>query len=129
PADASKLSKTALGINLGQNNSVQNPLDLVPRLCWSDNCSATSNGGNSNTFQLAQAPRITFDNRYPMNDRTGTWEGTDGITKIWNQHTIKGGAYFQAGRYLQSHTGSIFNGAFNYAVNTSSPFDTQYGYS
>jgi hypothetical protein len=122
-ADADKLSKTALGINLGQNNADQNALDLVPRV------TGLSSGGSNNTFQLAQAPQITFDNRYPMNDRTGTWEGTENVTKIWNQHTFKVGAYYQAGRYLQSHTGSVFNGNFNFGVNTSSPYDTQYAYS
>lgn len=124
--DAKKISKTALGISLGQNNPAQNPLDLVPRV---PNSSGLNSGGSGSTFQLAQAPQINFDNRYPMNDRTGTWEGTDNVTKIWREHTFKVGAYFQAGRYLQSHTGSTFNGSFNFGVNTSSPFDTQYAYS
>lgn len=122
-SDANKLSKSALGINLGQNNPAQNPLDLVPRV------TGLSSGGSGGTFQLAQAPQITFDNRYPMYDMTGTWEGTDGLTKIWNRHTFKVGAYFQAGRYLQSHTGSTFNGNFNFGANSSSPYDTQYAYS
>src|SRR5262245_36916101 len=123
PDDNKKISKSALGINLGQNNPSQNPSDVVPRV------TGLSSGGASGSFQLAQAPQITFDNRYPMNDRTGTWEVTDGITKIWNQHTLKFGIYYQTGRYLQSHTGSTFNGNFNFGVNTSSPFDTQYAYS
>ncbi len=123
PADAKRITKAALGINLGQNNPAQNPFDVVPRI------TGLSSGGSNNTFQLAQAPQITFDNRYPMNDRTGTWEGTDGVTKIWNQHTLKAGVYYQTGRYLQSHTGSTFNGNFSFGVNTSSPFDTQYAYS
>jgi len=123
PDDAKRISKSALRINLGQNNPAQNPLDLVPRV------TGLSSGGSNGTFQLAQAPQITFDNRYPMNDRTGTWEAMDGLTKTWNQHTIKAGIYYQTGRYLQSHTGSTFNGNFNFGVNTSSPFDTQYAYS
>jgi Carboxypeptidase regulatory-like domain len=123
PEDARKITKDALGINLGQNNPAQNPFDIVPRV------TGLSSGGANNTFQLAQAPQITFDNRYPMNDRTGTWEATDGITKIWNQHSLKAGIYYQTGRYLQSHTGSTFNGNFNFGVNNSSPFDTQYAYS
>src|SRR5215471_14744410 len=123
PADANKISKTALGINLGQNNPAQNPFDVVPRI------TSLSSGGSNGTYQLTQAPQITFDNRYPMNDRTDTWEGTDGLTKIHNRHTFKAGVYYQRGRYLQSHTGSTFNGNFNFGVNTSSPFDTQYAYS
>ncbi len=122
-ADAKRISKSALGISLGQNNPTQNPLDLVPRV------TSLSSGGSNGTFQLAQAPQINFDNRYPMLDATGTWEGTENLTKIWKQHTFKVGAYYQAGHYLQSHTGSTFNGNFNFGVNTSSPFDTQYAYS
>lgn len=122
-ADAARISKSALGIGLGQNNPAQNPFDVVPRV------TGLSSGGSNGTFKLAQAPQINFDNRYPMYDMTGTWEGTDSLTKVWGAHTVKAGAYFQAGRYLQSHTGSTFDGNFNFGVNTSSPYDTQYAYS
>lgn len=122
PADYKKLQKTALGVNLGQNDPSQNPLDLVPALA------NLNSGGSSGTYQLAQAPNLSFTARFPLRDFTGTWEGTDGLTKIWRQHTFKVGAYFQAGRYLQEHSGNNFNGSFNFSPNTSSPYDTQYSY-
>jgi hypothetical protein len=122
-ADLEKLSKKALGITLGQNNPAQNPTDLVPRI------TGLSSGGSSGTFQLAQAPEINFDNRWPMDNSTGTWEFTDGITKVWNRHTLKAGIYYQNSRYIQRHIGSVFSGNFAFGASTSSPYDTQYAYS
>lgn len=121
--DLQKLQKSALGVSLGQNNPDQNPLDLVPRVL------GLSSGGSSGTFQLAAAPEINFDNRFPMDSNTGTWEFTDGLTKVWNNHTLKGGLYMQFGRYIQRHGGSTFDGAFNFGANNSNPYDTQYAYS
>jgi hypothetical protein len=122
-SDLDKVSKSKLGISLGQNNPSQNPTDLVPRV------TGLSSGTSSPSYQLAAAPSIDFDNRWPMKNATGTWEGTDGITKIWGHHTSKAGVYFQAGRYLQRHIGSTFNGNFNFGASTSNPNDTQYAYS
>lgn len=122
-ADAAKLSKSALGISLGQLNSAQNPLTLVPRI------PKLSSGGSNGTFKLASAPSIDFDNRFPMDNSTGTWEFTDGLTKIWGNHTVKAGIYNQEGRYIQRHIGSIFNGYFDNGANNASPDDTNYAWS
>ncbi|HWR37435.1 MAG TPA: TonB-dependent receptor [Clostridia bacterium] len=122
-ADVEKLSRSALGVTLGQNNPDQNPLNLLPRI------TGMSSGGSSGTFQLKRAPEINFDNRFPMDNSTGTWEITDGLTKVWNNHTFKGGVYFQLGNYTQRHIGSVFSGNFNFGANSSSPYDTQYAYS
>ena len=118
-----QLSKSKLGIALGQNNADQNPLGLVPRI------TGLSSKSGSGTFSINNAPNIDFDNRFPMHNSTGTWEITDNVTKIWHQHTFKGGIYYQASRYLQRHIGSIFNGNFNFGANSSSPYDTQYAFS
>jgi len=122
-SDLAKVSKSKLGISLAQNNPDQNPTNLVPRI------TGLSSGGSNGTFQLANAPTIDFDNRWPMKNATGTWEGTDGLTKIWGHHTSKGGVYFQAGRYLQRHIGSVFNGNFDFGTSSSNPYDTNYAYS
>lgn len=122
-ADEAKLQKSALGITLGQNDPAQNPLNLLPRI------TGLSSGGSGGTFKLASAPEINFDNRFPMNNSTGTWEFTDGLTKIWNNHTAKAGIYLQAGRYIQRHIGSIFSGNFAFGASSSSPYDTNYAYS
>lgn len=122
-ADVQKLSKSALKISLGQINSAQNPLALVPRI------PNLSSGGSSGTFKLANAPTINFDNRFPMKNTTGTWEFTDGLTKIWRNHAFKVGIYNQEGRYIQRHIGSIFDGQIDDGANNASPFDTNYAWS
>jgi hypothetical protein len=122
-SDLAKLQKTSLGIGLSQLNSAQNPLALVPRI------TGLSSGGSSGTFKLASAPTIDFDNRFPMDNSTGTWEFSDGLTKIWRQHTFKAGIYNQEGRYIQRHIGSIFNGNFDMGANNGSPNDTNYAWS
>jgi hypothetical protein len=122
-SDIDKLSKTSLGISLGQLNSAQNPLALVPRI------TGLSSGGSNGTFKLSSAPTIDFDNRFPMDNTTGTWEFTDGLTKIWGSHAFKVGIYNQEGRYIQRHIGSIFNGNFDVGANNGSPYDTNYAWS
>lgn len=122
-SDLQKLTRSGLGVDLGQNNAAQNALGLIPRI------TGLSSGSKDGVFQLAQAPSIDFDNRFPMDNSTGTWEVTDGITKVWNNHTAKAGIYFQAGRYIQRHIGSVFNGNFNFGGSSSSPYDTNYAYS
>jgi hypothetical protein len=122
PSDLSLLSRSALGLSLGQNNTAQNPTDLVPRIT---NLGSSSGG---TVFGIGNAPSIDFDNRWPMSNLTGTWEFTDGLTKVWHRHTAKAGIYFQASRYLQRHIGSQFNGNFDFRTNSSNPYDSQYAY-
>lgn len=116
------LEKDKLGITIGQNNPAQNPLNLVPRI------TSLGSSSGSSVFGIGNAPAIDFDNRFPMKNSTGTWEGSDGITKVWGNHTSKAGAYFQSSRYLQRHIGSTFNGNFNFQTNVSNPNDAQYAY-
>jgi hypothetical protein len=116
------LEKDKLGVSIGQNNPAQNPLNLVPRI------TGLGNSSGNTTFAIGNAPSIDFDNRFPMKNSTGTWEGTDGLTKIWGRHTSKVGAYYQAGRYLQRHIGSTFDGNFDFRTSSSNPNDSQYAY-
>jgi hypothetical protein len=129
-ADYAKITRSGLGVTLGQlypNGTApsyrNNPLGLIPRITG-----LTSTGEGSGVYALSAAPSWDFDNRFPMDNMTGTWEFTDGLTKIWNQHTFKVGAYFQAGRYLQKHIGSVFSGNFDFGTSTSNPAETGYSY-
>jgi len=121
-ADAAKVERDKLGLSIGQNNPAQNPLHLVPRI------TSLGSSSGSTTFGIANAPAIDFDNRFPMKNMTGTWEGTEAITKVWRSHTAKAGVYFQSSRYLQRHIGSVFDGNFDFRTNSSNPSDTQYAY-
>lgn len=122
------LEKNKDGITLGQNNPAQNPLDLIPRIPKSGSGSTLNQASGSTVFGIGNAPYIDFDNRFPMKNMTGTWEGTDGVTKVWHDHTLKAGVYFQSSRYLQRHIGSVFDGSFDFRTNSSNPYDTQYAY-
>jgi hypothetical protein len=129
-ADYAKITKSGLGVTLGQlypdgtaPSYRNNPLGLIPRITG-----LGSGNDSNNLYQLSSAPSWDFDNRFPMQNMTGTWEFTDGVTKIWNRHTFKVGAYFQAGRYLQRHIGSVFSGNFDFTTSTTNPFETGYGY-
>jgi hypothetical protein len=82
----------------------------------------------SNGFGIANAPQINFYTRFPFNNNTGTWEYTDGLTKVWGKHTAKFGVYWQNGRYVQHPIGNQFNGTFKFDVNASDANDTGYAY-
>jgi len=56
-----------------------------------------------------------------------TIDATDNISKVWGRHTIKGGTYFQRSRKNQTSFGN-FNGNYNFADNSSNPYDTNFGY-
>jgi hypothetical protein len=129
-ADASgpaQLEKKNNGVTLGQNDPAQNPLGLVPRITGHSSPSLGKASG-STVFGIGNAPYIDFDNRFPMKNGTGTWEGTEGLTKVWRSHTAKTGVYFQSSRYLQRHIGSVFDGSFDFQTNSSNPRDTQFAF-
>jgi outer membrane receptor protein involved in Fe transport len=67
--------------------------------------------------------------RFPLEDVVSNYDVTDGLTKIWNQHTFKFGADLEFDTYLQKHTGGSFAGNFAFDKNTSNPFETNYAYS
>jgi len=118
PSDMTRFQKDKVGINLGQFNPEINPLNLVPR--------ASFNG--SSGFAVTNAPQILFDNRFPLANDTRSWQGSDGLTKVWRNHTSKAGAYLQLGKYIQRHIGATFDGQFSFDTSTSNPGDTGYAY-
>lgn len=116
--DLPKFQRNAIGFGLGQFNPQINSLNLVPRVTW----------GGSSGFAVNNTPSINFDNRFPLNDLTRSWQGSDSLTKVWNRHTSKAGFYLQLGKYVQHRQGATFNGQFDFATNTSNPNDTGYTY-
>ena len=122
------------GVSIGQFNPATNPLNLVPNISFNGGgVNAGSGfgigqGTNCNTAAAACAPQINFYTRFPFNNNTGTWEYTDGLTKVWRQHTTKFGVYWQNGRYVQHPIGNQFNGKFAFDVNSSNATDAGYAY-
>ncbi|MEO7143838.1 MAG: carboxypeptidase regulatory-like domain-containing protein [Bryobacteraceae bacterium] len=116
PANLNKIERTNAGIALGQLYPRNNPLNLIP---------AMSFGGVPN------AATTRFDGRFPMHDTVVSLTLTDGLTKVWNNHTFKFGVDLQGDQYDQAHhSGSAsFTGSFDFGRNTQNPFDSNYAYS
>jgi hypothetical protein len=124
PADLATLQRgTSTGVNLGQFNPAFNPLNLVPNATFGGGGTSASGG-----FGISNDPQINFYTRFPFNNNTGTWEYTDGLTKVWNKHTTKFGVYWQNGRYVQHPIGNQFNGTFSFNVTPANVTDAGYAY-
>lgn len=124
PADLKKYQRGGgTGVNLGQFNPTLNPLNLIPNMTFGGGSTSASSG-----FGISNAPEINFYTRFPFNNNTGTWEYTDGLTKVWNKHTSKFGVYWQNGRYVQHPIGGQFNGTFSFNVTPANATDAGYAY-
>ena len=124
PSDIAKVQRgSSTGVNLGQFNPDFNPLNLIPNVSFGGGGTNASSG-----FGISNDPMVNFYTRFPFNNNTGTWEYTDGLTKVWNRHTTKVGIFWQNGRYIQHPIGNQFNGSFSFNVNTSSATDAGYAY-
>lgn len=124
PSDLATVQRgSTTGVNLGQFNPQFNPLNLIPNVSFGGGGTNASNG-----FGISNDPAINFYTRFPFNNNTGTWEYTDGLTKIWNKHITKVGIYWQNGRYVQHPIGNQFNGIYSFNVSTSNATDAGYAY-
>ena len=107
--------RATYGINIPQTYPADNPLGLLP---------AMSFGG------ITGAASVTYDGRFPMVDDSTAFTFSDGLTKIWREHTFKVGFKMQHALYNQYHQagGANFPGNFNFQTNSSFPDDTGYAY-
>ena len=123
PKGASELAavqKSALGISIGQFRPQLNPLGLIPTFLF---------GGGG----LSSLPSIGLSGptqgRFPINSQSGSYGISDGIYKVWKNHTAKAGIYFHSDRYVQRHSASDFAGSYDFSVNTQNALDTGNTYS
>ena len=124
PGDLAKVQRgSSTGVNIGQFNPQFNPLNLIPNATFGGGGTSASSG-----FGISNDPQVNFYTRFPFNNNTGTWEYTDGLTKVWNKHTTKFGVYWQNGRYVQHPIGNQFNGSFSFNVSPSNLNDAGYAY-
>ncbi len=66
-------------------------------------------------------------NNAPFYNYNTTIEWIDNLTKVWNQHVIKGGIYVQRSRKDQTSFANA-NGDINFGDSSSNPFDTGFGF-
>jgi len=117
-ATNNNLSQTALG---------SNPLPVLYPGAVQDNYLPNvtfggTNLANSTSFGSADAPFINYNT---------TIDITDGLTKVWNTHTVKVGLYMQRSRKNQTSFAS-FNGSYNFGdtggPTGANPLDSGYGF-
>lgn len=111
-----EFSKNTQGIDLGQLNSQNNPLDLVPAM---------------NYGVIPNPAGVSYDPRFPMSDLVITPSISDGLSFVHGYHTMKFGVYADNGIYNQPHHSgnSSFTGAFTFTgANQNNPYNTGYGY-
>ncbi|MBS1859820.1 MAG: TonB-dependent receptor [Acidobacteria bacterium] len=110
-------SRTKSGVNLPvlYPNAVQR--DYLPYVTFGG-----SRIGNSPAFNQGNngaGPFINFNTTYDI---------TDSVSKVWNQHTFKFGLYMQKSIKDQTSFGA-FDGNYNFGDNSNNPFDTGFGFS
>jgi hypothetical protein len=109
--DAYTRTKSGVNLPLLYTSAVQK--DYVPQVAFGG-----SRLANSPSFGTGNAPFINYNT---------TIDATDNLSKVWGRHTIKGGMYFQRSRKNQTSFGN-FNGNYNFADNSSNPYDTNFGF-
>jgi outer membrane receptor protein involved in Fe transport len=111
------LSRTTSGVNLPVLYPSAVQRDYLPYVTF-----AGTKIGNSAAFNQGNngaGPFINFNTTYDI---------TDSISKVWNQHTIKAGIYMQKSIKDQTSFGA-FDGNYNFGDTTNNPFDTGFGFS
>jgi hypothetical protein len=69
-----------------------------------------------------------FNDYLPNSYRNPVYAVTDNLSKIWGQHTLKTGIYFERSRSVLPGRGS-YRGTFNFSRDTNNPFDSGHSYS
>jgi hypothetical protein len=105
--------RVKMGVNFRQVHPEINPYNLIPN--------ATFSG-------VTSPPQFNIEARFPFRGRNTTWNFSDNITKVWNEHTFKAGFYLEQTRRDASRA-SQFNGTINFGRSTTANFDTNYAYS
>lgn len=86
--------------------------DFIPRFGFGGRIN------NGPTFGTNNAPFFNYNT---------TIEWIDNISKVWNRHVIKGGAYIQRSRKDQTSFAAA-NGDFNFNDNVNNPLDTGFAF-
>lgn len=110
-------SRTKSGVNLPvlYPNAVQR--DYLPYFTFGG--SKIGNSPNGNVGNNGAGPFINFNTTYDV---------TDALSKVWNQHTFKFGLYMQKSIKNQTSFGA-FDGSYNFGDNSNNPYDTGFGFS
>jgi hypothetical protein len=112
--DLARIQRDKIGFNLGQFNSANNPLNIMPNTVF---------GGVPNAAQ------VSFDGRTPLTTSHRIFVLSNNMTKTLSSHTLKAGFYLDRIWAHNQATAGPFNGAFNFTRNVNNPLETDYAYS
>ncbi|MCX6629512.1 MAG: carboxypeptidase regulatory-like domain-containing protein [Candidatus Solibacter sp.] len=107
------VSRTKLGITMGQFNPRQNPLNIIPQASFSG---------------VTGAPNISYDGRLPIHALAKAWEGRDNFSITHGRHLIKAGALYQH-TWTDKGYQSNFGGSFSFGRDTTNPLDSNFAFS
>jgi Carboxypeptidase regulatory-like domain/TonB-dependent Receptor Plug Domain len=110
--DGLSRAKTGLGnLNVLYPNAIQK--DFIPAFGFNG-----TRINNTASFGTNNAPFFNYNT---------TIEWIDNLSKVWNQHALKFGAYLQRSRKDQTSFADA-NGNYDFSDNSSNPFDSGYGF-
>jgi hypothetical protein len=114
PQDPNALTAATTGINLP--TLYPRYADWIPRVSF-------------NGSRIQNAP--SFDSGggewSPFNTYNSTFEFSDNVTKIWNKHMVKAGAFIHRNRKNQSAYAKT-SGHYDFGDNSADPYDTGFGF-
>jgi hypothetical protein len=102
--------RVKLGLTLPQFFPAINPLRLIPNATF---------GGISN------APQFNIEQRFPFFGTNNIWNYSDNVSKIWGNHNMKAGFYFEYTTRNAARS-AAFNGTFDFSRNVNNPLDTNH---
>lgn len=101
-----------------------NTYNLIPNIRFSTLNAQSAGQGITN------APGFTFDSRFPFDGTDQVENVTDTVSWIKGVHSVKFGFYFERmARNVSVYSLYNTNGSYYFGSDTSSPYDTGYGYS
>ena len=113
--DAFSRAKTGVNLPVLYPSAVQN--DYLPYFTFGG--TRIGNSPVANQGNNGAGPFVNFNTTYDV---------TDSVSKVWNQHTFKVGLYMQKSIKNQTSFGA-FDGSYNFGDNSNNPYDTGFGFS
>jgi hypothetical protein len=111
--DIAKFDRTKLGMTLPQLYPGNNPYNLIP---WA------SFGAVPNSASF------TTEARFPVRGSDMVLTVSNGLSKIWNSHTLKAGIYYEHARNYEGERGT-FAGNLDFGRDVNNPLDSNWAYS
>lgn len=112
PQDYDKVDRTKLGIDILQRNSKNNPYNIIPDMTFG-------------SIQNAANPSLSAGT--PYYNRNTIYHFTDNLSKIWRNHTIRAGVYYEKTVKIQSAS-PLTRGSLSFSVDATNALDSNNSY-